>query len=259
MPDTSETAHRALFVYRVMAIIAMIFGGIFVASLLRLFFGPAWYIKKPGKPIVDLWMRFVVVILGLKIHLSGGFSRQPSLIVANHVSWLDIIAIANVIPTRFVAKGEVSQWPVIGQLVSLSGTIFIKRNSISSMRKAVDLMARTINQEHYVAIFPEGTTTNGESTLPFHAGLLKAAISVNRPVQPVAIRYIRSGRLDDLAPFIDDDEFLNHLIRILKARQTCVELHICEPLAINNPVKQLAQESRSRIDSFLHQDYRLSA
>jgi 1-acyl-sn-glycerol-3-phosphate acyltransferase len=133
-------------------------------------------------------------------------------------------------PLSFLSKAEVRTWPVAGWLAAKAGSLFIRRGSGDSqlIRKQ---MSRHLEQEHPLLMFPEGTTTDGRSLRTFHGRLLSAAIDADVALQPVAIRYLRDGQVDPLAPFIGDDDLLSHLMRLFANDQGEVEIHLLKPIA----------------------------
>jgi 1-acyl-sn-glycerol-3-phosphate acyltransferase len=127
------------------------------------------------------------------------------LFVANHVSWLDILAINAVQPARFVSKADVRHWPFIGWMVACGGTLFIERERKRDALRVVHQVAEALRAGEIVAVFPEGTTADGHALLPFHANLLQAAIATEVPVQPVALRYSdRRHAISPAAAYVGD-------------------------------------------------------
>lgn len=135
------------------------------------------------------WSAGMLGALGIELRSDGRPKSGGVLLAANHVSWLDILAINAVHPARFVSKAEVKAWPVIGWLVTRAGTLYIEREQRRDALRVVHKMAKVLGNGGVVAVFPEGTTTDGRALRPFHANLLQAAISAGVPVQPVALRY----------------------------------------------------------------------
>jgi 1-acyl-sn-glycerol-3-phosphate acyltransferase len=136
------------------------------------------------------WSRKTLRLLGVDLQVDGVFRPGATLIVANHVSWLDIMAVHAVCPqARFVSKADVQHWPLIGRLVGAAGTLYIVREKARDALRVVHQMAEALRAGQTVAVFPEGTTGLGDRLLPFHANLLQAAIATDTPVQPVALRY----------------------------------------------------------------------
>src|SRR6185295_16037591 len=138
---------------------------------------------------VGWWNARLLRLLGIALHSSGTPRQGATLIVANHVSWLDILAINAVHPCRFVSKADVRHWPLIGWLVACGGTLFIERERKRDALRVVHQVADALRQGQTLAVFPEGTTSDGHGLLPFHANLLQAAVATSTPVQPVALRF----------------------------------------------------------------------
>ena len=140
--------------------------------------------------------------LAIRLDVQGSFRPGAKLIVANHISWLDIMAVHAVCPqARFVSKADVQAWPLIGRLVGAAGTLYIVREKARDALRVVHQMADALASGDTVAVFPEGTTGAGHELLPFHANLLQAAIATEVPVQPVALRY--ADDLHDVSPAAD--------------------------------------------------------
>jgi 1-acyl-sn-glycerol-3-phosphate acyltransferase len=136
------------------------------------------------------WSAKLLRVLGLRASVHGEPAREAVLVVANHVSWLDIAAIHAVAPhVRFVSKADVLGWPMIGKMVRGAGTLFIERDRKRDALRVVHQVAEALARGETVAVFPEGTTTDGHALLPFHANLLQAALAARVPVQPLALRY----------------------------------------------------------------------
>lgn len=151
--------------------------------------------------------------------------------VANHISWLDIVLLLATGHCKFVAKAEIAHWPLLGSLTRGAGTLFIERESPRDALRVMHRMAEELRAGEILAIFPEGTTSNGLQLLPFHANLFQAAISAHAPVQPVALRFIdaTTGQLS-LAPcYIDDDSLLGSIWRTLKSPNLCASVWFGEP------------------------------
>lgn len=161
--------------------------------------------------------------LGFEIHVHGLPAERNALYVANHISWSDIPILGAIVPLRFLSKAEVATWPVIGWLARQAGTLFIQRGSGQARRVKTQISA-CLNAGEAVLVFPEGTTSVGEAVLPMHGLLLASAKDTGRPVQPITIGYRRDHRPDALAPFVGDDSFHHHLIRLLKQTPTRVDI-----------------------------------
>ena len=140
------------------------------------------------------WSRKMFAMLGMRLEFEGVFRPGAKLLVANHISWLDILAVHAVCPeARFVSKAEVRHWPLVSRMVDSARTLYLQRARARDALRVVHEMAQALQQGDTVAVFPEGTTGTGHALLPFHANLLQAAISTGTPVQPVALRFSEQG------------------------------------------------------------------
>ncbi|MEY2994747.1 MAG: 1-acyl-sn-glycerol-3-phosphate acyltransferase [Pseudomonadota bacterium] len=136
------------------------------------------------------WSRDVLQVFGVHLEVRGlPAGGVAGLVVANHISWLDILIINAAHPVRFVAKSDVGRWPLLGKLVTEAGTLMIERTSRRDAMRVVHHMTEDLRQGHAVAVFPEGTTHDGSAVLPFHANLIQAAISAPCAVIPVGLSY----------------------------------------------------------------------
>jgi 1-acyl-sn-glycerol-3-phosphate acyltransferase len=146
------------------------------------------------------------------------------LLVSNHVSWVDIVALHAVCHCRFVSKADVARWPLLGTLASGAGTLYVKRESRRDAMHVVHRMAQALWDGDILAVFPEGTTGDGSAVLPFHSSLIQAAIAADAPVQAVGLTIVdrRSGRPSRAVSYMGDESLLGSLWRTLRARRLCV-------------------------------------
>jgi 1-acyl-sn-glycerol-3-phosphate acyltransferase len=136
------------------------------------------------------WSARLLRHLGVRLRVEGELpAGRPMMLIANHVSWLDIFAINAVHPVRFVAKSEIRRWPAIGWLCDRTGTLFIERGRRADAGRVNALMVQVMQAGDLVAVFPEGTTSNGAQVLRFHSALLQPALKSGAAVQPVALRF----------------------------------------------------------------------
>ena len=143
---------------------------------------------------IGWWASKLLRLMGIDLRSHGRCSVGPAMLVANHISWLDILVIHAVCPqARFVSKADVKHWPLLGWLVGAVGTLFIERERKRDALRVVHQVAEALRAGHVVAVFPEGTTGNGVQLLPFHANLLQAAVATATPVQPVGLSYTEPG------------------------------------------------------------------
>jgi 1-acyl-sn-glycerol-3-phosphate acyltransferase len=181
---------------------------------------------------VQVWSREMLARLGIRLEVSGEATVPgPLLLVANHISWLDITSLHAARYCRFVSKADVKDWPLIGALASGVGTLFIERASRRDAMRVVHHMANSLRAGDVLAVFPEGTTSDGVQLLPFHANLLQAAIVADAPVQPVALQFLqtRTGQRS-LAPcYIGDDTLLVSVWRTVRSAGITVQIVFGEP------------------------------
>lgn len=190
-------------------------------------------------------------ILSLRISHHGVCPQTPTLLVANHISWLDVIAIGACSPTTFIAKAEVRRWPVLGRMASHLDTLFLRREVQRDAAHAVFQAGSRLRQGHTLTLFPEGTTTRGERVSPFRAALLHAAVIAEVPLTPVALRYLDgAGDRDRLAPFVDDDSLLPHLWQLLGREHTHVEVAFLPSIRVAHR-KQAAGSAHQAIVDWL--------
>ncbi len=224
---------------RIIRLIIHFIIGILISLLLRVIYGAQWYYNDIGSKTIQRWMQKASKIIGLKIIKSGElFQTKSVLYVANHVSWLDILAISSTVQTSFISKFELKKWPIIGFLANNTGTIFIKRANKSDINFVINNISDHLKKGKSVMLFPEGTTTNGALIKKFKSSLFQSAIDSNSKIQAIAIRYIRNKKLDTLAPYIDNHNFIIHIFRIMAQPETNVNLYINKEITTNNNNRQ---------------------
>ncbi len=166
------------------------------------------------------WLQFcgrlALDSMGVQSRIEGRVPSGITLIVANHLSYLDILICASAIPCAFVAKREIATWPIFGKLARLGATLFVNRESRHRSQDTVEEMARRLASGVPVLFFPEGTSTDGSEVIRFHPALFDPAIEAQIPVTPVAIFYETTPPLTerDLCWF-GDETFFPHMLRVL--------------------------------------------
>lgn len=195
------------------------------------------------------WSAVMLDILAVRIDADLPDATPGCLLVANHISWLDIFAINAVLPAAFVAKEEVRRWPVIGWLAACNDTVFLRRGSRGHARLINAEIGDKLAQGKYVAVFPEGTTTDGTQVLHFHAALLQPALAAGRPVVPLAVSYWESDGSRSLAPRYDGEVTLGQCLRaILSRRRLRVRLQSSPALGLSGEDRRVvAAEARAAI------------
>jgi len=232
-------------------IILLLTIGLFITVVLF----PVMSLRFRGR-IASFWHRSLLLILRVRvIPEERVFWRDCRFMVGNHVSWLDIPVLSSMGSVRFLSKSEVRSWPVIGFLSHMTGTVFINRSSRSALRdvnREIGLIAQSGGP---VFVFPEGTTTRGTGTQPFHASVFQAAIDSHVNVNPVLIQYLDlSGAATQLAAYVDDMSLLTSLDHIICSPGLRVRLVVFDSLEFKNQSRQqLAERSRDFIQSELIQ------
>lgn len=149
------------------------------------------------------------------------------LVVANHLSWLDILVLGAVQPMRMVAKVEVRDWPLLGALARRIGTLFIDRRGLRSLPGVVDQVAGALRGGAVIGLFPEGTTWCGAASGEFRRAGFQAALDAHAPIRPVAQRFrLPDGTPTTVGAFIGEDTLLDSMLRVLRLPRLVVEIQV---------------------------------
>lgn len=179
------------------------------------------------------WSRQLLGMCNVTVQMSNGSAvpLKDGMIVANHVSWLDIFVINALYPCRFVAKSEIRAWPLAGWLVEKAGTVFIERGNRRELRSVFKGLVTALHSGQRVAFFPEGTTAAQGNILPFHANLFEAAVDAKVRVQPFALSYKdEKGRHHPSVDFIGDMTFVESVLEIIRGKPVHARLACLEPM-----------------------------
>ena len=221
-----------------------ILAGVLIAAML----GPGPQRRYVSTRPLAWWSRGLCRILGIQLRTQGTVHPGVALFVANHISWLDIFCIAAVCPTHFLSKQEVAGWPLFGWLCRRAGTAFIRRGGDNGAGAAMEQLVWRLRNDERVLIFPEGTSTTGETVRHFHPRLFQAAILARCPVQAIALRYPLAGGINPVVPFVGNDELLPHLWRLLGEPGIRAELHFGQlHLSPHSSRDALARQTRQEI------------
>lgn len=239
--------------YRLVRVVGHIFYGL----LLGLLLGAYWQPQAPRvRRAAQRWQRTLLSILNVAVEVIGQPCEDARFFVSNHISWLDIPVIGAAQNVHFLSKAEVRNWPLIGQLASAAGTVYIRRGSGESRSKA-DELAGYLTRGRAVLVFPEGTTTNGQQLRRFFPALFRAPVLAQAVIQPLALRYLDAqGGVDEQPAFLGEDTFQGHLWRLL--RRDHIRVQLCwlpsiasskVPVAANNAsaLCAVAQHSIERV------------
>ncbi|MFN9030618.1 MAG: lysophospholipid acyltransferase family protein [Betaproteobacteria bacterium] len=240
---------------RLAVLLLHVLGGLLVAALVF----PL--LRQPARNrIIRLWSHNLLRIVGLRLVVRGepiepevaatGLAAWSSgrILLANHISWIDIFAINAAVPTRFIAKAEISRWPLVGALVSLAGTLYVERGRRHAVHAINQKVAERLKHGETIGVFPEGTTTDGSTLLPFHANLVQPALDAGAEIRPVALRYTQRGAPTLAAAYIGDDNLVSSLWRIVTAPALAVDVHWLAPLSTQQATRHAAgREAREAI------------
>ena len=185
---------------------------------------------------------------GIKVKTRGTPAQAPVLIAANHISWLDILALHAEVAMGFVGKAEIEEWPVFRFIARTGGTIFHRRGSHDSANDVMSAMTGRLKQGRRVAIFPEGGILPGAEVRVFHARMFRAAVEVGCPVQPVMVRYLSDGKRDDDILFHKDESMLANFGRLLARPGVVADVHFLPPIeSKDQPRRALADATRAAV------------
>lgn len=217
-------------VLRVTAAVFVVFSALLTAPLLLVSWG--------RERRVRLIFRGVLRAFGVRLDIHGGedFLTAPAgrgaLVVNNHISWLDIVAINALRPMRALAKKEIAGWPVLGGLVRRGGSIFLDRERLTTLPATMASLADALRTGSLVSVTPEGTTWCGLASGRFTTATFQAAIDGGVPVRPIALRYrLADGRETSRPAFIGPESLIASLRRVAALRGLVLEIHICPEIA----------------------------
>jgi 1-acyl-sn-glycerol-3-phosphate acyltransferase len=204
--------------------------------------------------LIKWWCHHLLGIFNVGVILYGNSppaykTASNNLMIANHISWVDIYAINSILPIRFVAKSDIRTWPVFGYLASKAYVLFIERGKRHHAARIVDIVALSLKAGDNLCLFPEGTTTDGTLIMPFKGSLIQSAIEAQSTIWPVAIRYPRhDGSTNTEVAYAGDTTLLQSMKQVLLQKRPIVELHFLAPISTS----ALANEDKDRRTLTLH-------
>jgi 1-acyl-sn-glycerol-3-phosphate acyltransferase len=241
-----------MIAYRLLRVCLHLFAGLLTSALVF----PL--VNASGREaLIHRWSKKLVAICGVKMEITraaGAQTASRALIVANHVSWLDIFVINSLHSCRFVAKSDIRDWPLIGWLCEKAGTVFISRGKVRDVRRIYEGLVASLHAGEHVAFFPEGTTAAQGTLLPFHANLFEAAIEAGASIQPYALRYVDAqGNQHAAVDFVGDMTFVQSMLAILNSPGITAQLVTLPVIPINGTPhrRELAQAARESIANAL--------
>lgn len=193
------------------------------------------------------WYGHLCNILSLDIRIHGPLPQEPCLLVANHISWLDIAVIGSLVQTSFLSKAEIKHWPILGWLAGTIGTLFIRRGAGQAGQISHEIAER-LSSGHFFTIFPEGRTTTGDQVRPFFYQLFSAVIESRARIVPVALHYHVNGGIDRIVPYVDKQHIMVNLYGLLQRPRSAIEVTFCPAIQPETDDRRgLAEQTRQAI------------
>ncbi|NOZ18440.1 MAG: 1-acyl-sn-glycerol-3-phosphate acyltransferase [Betaproteobacteria bacterium] len=215
-----------------------------------------WWIKPHTKQaLIQRWSRKLLALFRVSLVVHGepveGKDLAGSMLVSNHVSWIDIYAINSWYPPRFVAKSEIRSWPVM--LCAQTGVLFVERARKRDAHRIMHAIADAMRAGDAICVFPEGTTSDGLQLLPFHANLFQAPVSAGAPIRPVALRYriAATGELTTIPAYIGDLSMMDTINAILNGPPLVVEVFVGPAVAPEMDRRALAAHSQEAVAALI--------
>ena len=215
--------------------------GVAIAGLIMPMVG-----KNGRQAIIQWWSTALLQILNVQVQVQVHGTPPPSyktarnnLLVANHISWLDIHAINSLLPVRFIAKDDIKAWPLFGYLAKKSNVLFIERGKRQHAPRIVDATRHCLQAGDNVCFFPEGTTTDGSTVLPFKSSVMESALQAKSTIWPIAIRYPRmDGSINTEVAYAGETTLLESIRCVIQQAQPVVELHFLAPITAHPQAMQ---------------------
>ncbi len=230
LADAVPTVARIRWLLRLLAAVAALAAGLALAAVLPLL-GPA-----DRDRAMRAWYRTLLRALRIQLEVTGGerFAVPAAgvLVVSNHMSWLDMVALCAVQPLRMVAKSEVAGWPVVSLLARRAGTIFVDRERLTTLPRMVEAVSGALAHGGAIGAFPEGTTWCGLAGGRFRPAVFQAAVETATSVRPVALRYRLAGAgATTVAAFVGPATLWESALRVAGVQGLVVEVHLLPPLS----------------------------
>ncbi|MEU5695194.1 lysophospholipid acyltransferase family protein [Actinosynnema sp. NPDC020468] len=227
---TSATVGRTRAVLRALAAATVMLGGVLLLLGVLVTRGRA------RRDLLKSWFRLLLRAFGVRLKVVGAplFQATPGrgvLVVSNHVSWLDELAIDAVQPIRLVAKSEIRSWPVLGALITGARTVYLDRERLSLLPGTVAELASALRDGAAVGIHAEGTTWCGLASGRYRPALFQAALDAGVPVRPVVLRYRQDDGATTRPAFIGSDTLVASMRRVLSLRRLVIEVHVLDEVA----------------------------
>lgn len=196
---------------------------------------------------LSTWFRMLLRALGIRLVIEERLPSGGALVISNHVSWLDIVALQVLCPMRMLAKVEVRSWPVLGPLAGRVGTVYIDRERLSALPGAVRTIADELRSGAVIGAFPEGTTWCGRASGRFRPAVFQAAVDAGARMQPVALGFqTAAGEPTTAAAFLGDATLFESVLSVARMRGLVVELVVL-PELVGTDRRELARRAQDAI------------
>ena len=197
------------------------------------------------------WMQRRAQQLCKILHLETKIVGTPpeiGLIASNHLGYLDIVALASILPSVFVSKSDFRYWPVIGLLSTWAGTIYLNRRKKSDVAKVNRKVAQHLKTGRRVIVFPEGTSTDGSQVLPFHSSLFSPSVMTNSPVTPCHLSYTEPGnQAGKTVCYWGNMLFLTHFLNLLTLESIQTSIVLGDQIQPEASRKELAKKTQEQV------------
>lgn len=230
--SNKPTVSKACYLWRCFKLISHIIAGIFCATFVLPLAS-----SRIKQQLIRWWCARNLTILNIQLHSTGQipnsttYKTQGCMFIANHISWVDILALMSVVTVRFIAKSEIRSWPVFGYLAARANVIFIDRSKRQEAKRMQSISVDCLNKGELLCFFPEGTTTDGTHMLPFKGSIVQAAIEAKAILQPVGIFYPNEDQTANIEmAFAGDTTLVASMHTILKQPSATVQLHYFAPI-----------------------------
>ena len=231
------------FLIRLVLLVFLIVLGLLLTGLLFPIFG-----QSARERSIQAWSKILLLVLDVRVKVEGApIQNSAVMLVANHVSWIDIFILNSRRATYFVAKKEIRDWPIVGRLVVQTGTIFVDRASRSAMRGVNAELNERFDKGMCTGLFPEGTTSDGLGVKNFFGGLLETPLKAQIPIQPVAVLFYHKGQRSSFASFIGDETLVHNIWVLLSNFGISVTVRYLEPITQLDEPSELSRHDAANL------------
>lgn len=235
--------------FRISRIVTHMLVGVMTASAVF-----PWASQPLKLRLTKWWCGHLLVAFNMRVTAHGHVpppnqAITSTMVVANHISWVDIHALNSIVPLRFIAKSEIKNWPIIGYLARKANVLFINREKRQDAARIMQVTSRSLMDGDNLCLFPEGTTTDGTTMMPFKSSIIQAAIHAKATIHPVAIRYPNpNGSANIGVAYAGETTMKESMLQILSQKNPVVELHFLAPIHTT----ALAHADKNRQELTLH-------